>query len=979
MNPFIVPGLFSLGDPMRLDTAVALAIMLSALVGCSSKAERPGAPDSSVTAAVVAPAHAPAPPLEIPGCTEAAVATGNARSLALLVGVGDYKSNEIPDLHGPPNDVELMYRLLTERYGFPKQNVCKLVDAQATVAGFKAMFEKSLVARAKEGDVAVVYFAGHGSDKPDEGETLDEEDGLDETWVLHDSRTPGVRDLSDDEVNTLLKGLRAQTKNITVILDSCNSGSAHRALSDGTLLERTLPPERASPVSFELARSLGGREAPVAEDDPDIVVLAAASDGTSALEAGGHGIFTDALIEVLGQSSRYPLRYAQAARQIPVLVSARSPQVPYFHGDLDRQVFGSHSEPRPLSWDVTKVDDGAKQLELVGGPLPGMGVGAELRIYDRGLAAGEFHHPGKAKATALVTSFSGLNAKATVAAVSPQPGAQGLRPGDVAVLIRPSDDSLRISVRIRPENEAGGLTAAEAASLRTEVAGDTDAKASVLLTDGSGDFEIRALDKEWLAIVGAEGVVRNRISRDKLNEVPSYLWRHARQKALKQLRGETGGAFVDGQTLQVEFVPAEDKFQGPCGTPRRKWWAQSKPNEEQIIPLCVVYRVKVTVDQDAPTPLLVGGVMLSTDGSTFGFPTAGFGRKLMRGQSYTFPERFRGQLPLDVRDTIRVFGTQENNRVPWYLLTATAAGRRSAPLPAPGGPLFKALDRYLVPGERGQGYEGSEMVDAGAWTATSLTMRVEANPRPAASPDAAASTSTVPAATDPKKAREREYTIPNFDLRPYMPDDQNTALYKVLSRVQELTRDEIPYKQHQGWDAPNASDEQNLKTGIDCSRAIWFAFTRAQLPYNKNNAYLPTASMVATDSAMAGQFDRCDADSRFLLGDVLVYRDDKQGDGHVVMVIDPEKRVAWGSHNWDGNTNGGNTPDRGVEFQLIKYKKDWGLWDRKTMELKACWRYRTFINEARQGSGLPGLNALGHTPCNVTKCSTTQSASSTAP
>lgn len=47
-----------------------------------------------------------------------------------------------------------------------------------------------------------------------------------------------------------------------------------------------------------------------------------------------------------------------------------------------------------------------------------------------------------------------------------------------------------------------------------------------------------------------------------------------------------------------------------------------------------------------------------------------------------------------------------------------------------------------------------------------------------------------------------------------------------------------------------------------------------------------------------------------------------------------------------------------MEYQLIKYKKDWERWDRKTMRQKACWRYRKFGEEARSARGLPGIKAL---------------------
>ena len=56
-------------------------------------------------------------------------------------------------------------------------------------------------------------------------------------------------------------------------------------------------------------------------------------------------------------------------------------------------------------------------------------------------------------------------------------------------------------------------------------------------------------------------------------------------------------------------------------------------------------------------------------------------------------------------------------------------------------------------------------------------------------------------------------------------------------------------------------------------------------------------------------------------------------------------------------------PDSGVEYQLIKYKKDLERGDRETMKRKACWRYRKFVEEAMRPSGQRGVKAL-EDPCN---------------
>ena len=47
-----------------------------------------------------------------------AAETDGHRRLALVVGVGQYKKSGVPDLEGPPNDANGIYRLLTGKNGY---------------------------------------------------------------------------------------------------------------------------------------------------------------------------------------------------------------------------------------------------------------------------------------------------------------------------------------------------------------------------------------------------------------------------------------------------------------------------------------------------------------------------------------------------------------------------------------------------------------------------------------------------------------------------------------------------------------------------------------------------------------------------------------------------------------------------------------------------------------------------------------------
>lgn len=884
---------------------------------------------------------------------------------ALLIGVGKYANHDIPQLAGPKNDVRAMKELLTKTFQFPQSQVAVLLDEKATVQGVKDALAR-LTDSAQKDDQVVLYYSGHGSRVQDVNG--DEPDGWDETLVLHDSRTGSVEDLDDDTLNELLRRLYAKTENVLFIADSCHSGSVTRDGSAG--IARLVPPPKGS---SGVGRTVEVEKSDTSRSMPNLTFFSAAEDGTVAMEVGGRGVFTDALVQVLSQPTARPLTYGQLKVQVPARMKEVTAQVPFLEGRLDREVFGGVLG-LPPTWRVDEVDAAKGTVKLSGPPLPGMGKAAELRIFP-GNATAETLRSGAAKAVVELSSYQGLTAGGEIkpvananGVVSQEAAGKAIQVGDLAVLAQESDESLRVAVRLRAPGQAGGVPAAAASQIRQRIAGDEDAKLAVVLVDRKEDFEIAA-NGSGFDVVDPQRRVRN--TAVPLGALPKLLWAHARQRALRALIGNGAGVYRDDDTIQVRLRP--DDVQSACADTRA--WVQAQPGSPQVIPLCVTWNIEVKVKQGVPGPLRIGGVYLSSDGSIEAFPEDGTSFSVPAdGQWKEVPDfKIRAAPPLESVDYLRVFGTQASNAVDWAGLRLSASeiidrATRS------GSSLEAALAGSLQPGVRGGVREKRKPLDATAWTATTLPTYVEAN----ASFKRVDTDEKISAAN--RDAAVREYTIAGFRIAPYLPDDRATALYKVLTKADELVNlrpviggkaKGVPYKQHD-WSKP--TDAENLALGIDCSRFMWFVFTRSGLPYTGAASiaaqYLSTKGMVAADSPLSQRFDKCDTAS-IQLGDILVYRDEHQGDGHTVMVIDPDKRIAVGSHGWDGNAkeNPKLEPETGVEYQLIKYKPDWKRWDRSSMELAGCWRYRKFVEEARQGNGVPGGDAVAKA-CGEQRCRT---------
>lgn len=257
---------------------------------------------------------------------------------ALFVGINDYIEFEDEpggDLLGAERDARVMREVLVEHWGLAEANTKTLLGRQATKEAIREAITVWLAGRAAPGDLAIFYFAGHGSQVFDlDG---DEPDGLDETLAPADVLPlSSANDIRDDEFRAWLSTVRTE---VVVILDSCHSGTASRAGSGMRTrsLDRPPPPE-------------GGREPAVVRQryDPEsmadattsVIEIAAAAPNQSALEGplaatGGAspehgGVFTRYLENALRVASP-ATTYEDVLRDIAVRLDdeelGQSPQI----------------------------------------------------------------------------------------------------------------------------------------------------------------------------------------------------------------------------------------------------------------------------------------------------------------------------------------------------------------------------------------------------------------------------------------------------------------------------------------------------------------------------------------------------------------------------------------------------------------------------------------------------------------------------
>lgn len=262
---------------------------------------------------------------------------------AVLIGVNRYR---IPgnDLRGCVPDVKNMAKLLQRQFGFDSDSISVITDFKATKEAIETAVT-GLIRGARRGDVLLVHYSGHGSNVPDDNG--DESDKRDE--ILCPTDLDWNDPLRDDWLRSVFDGL-ASGVSLTVVTDSCHSGTVTRALEppDAPVIERYLP----SPwdlVAVESGRGPAGttrsgrRPKPATDvvhvDIPEVLISGCRADQTSAdaaIGGGFAGALTYNLVEAVTES-RTPLSYRELHDQTCAkLKRGRYEQVPQLEGSEAR-------------------------------------------------------------------------------------------------------------------------------------------------------------------------------------------------------------------------------------------------------------------------------------------------------------------------------------------------------------------------------------------------------------------------------------------------------------------------------------------------------------------------------------------------------------------------------------------------------------------------------------------------------------------
>jgi len=344
----------------------------------------------------------------------ALAAPDGPQKLALLVGINNYKyPDRISPLAGSINDVEDMRQVLIGKFEFPPANIMVLEDSQATHAAIIQAIQTQLIAKAKQGDIVVFHYSGHGSQMKDvTGKMIS---GLDETIVPYDSRDPEgkVFDISGAELHGLLLQLAAKTKNLTFILDSCHSGTLVRGARVRSIPADTRTPPPLPSYAVPVTRGLDQTND---QGIPKFAFIAAATSKESAFEhfteGKDHGALTYFLARQL-RSAKAGVTYRDIMDSVIGNVTANYPaQHPSLEGaEADQFVFGDGSSLARVYVGASPSALDPRKVTLDAGQVQGATVGSIYEVYPPG--SKKFAPPERPVGRVQIASVSALASEAT--------------------------------------------------------------------------------------------------------------------------------------------------------------------------------------------------------------------------------------------------------------------------------------------------------------------------------------------------------------------------------------------------------------------------------------------------------------------------------------------------------------------------------------------------------------------------------------
>jgi len=328
---------------------------------------------------------------------------------------------------------------------------------------------KAITGLAQAGDQIYIHYSGHGGRTPTIYTDLKGDNAFDEALVPTDIGNTEARYLRDVEIAHLLKTMVEKGLIVTVVMDSCHSGSVTRGLGSAVARRATPGAGGTEPIDTT-SRPV---DSLVASQEELTVTWCSVPGGTTRTLKPGSGW----LLEPQGYTLLAACRASESAFEYPFEGKERSgaltywmldslsqigpwlsykslhdrilakvhgqfkQQTPQLQGVGDRAVFGSDRVQPQFSVLVMNVEE--KRIQIGAGQAAGLREGAQFAIYPPN--TDDFTEIEKRVALAAITELGAVDSWAEITNKLQE---RKIEQGAPAVLLDPANIKLKRAVRV---------------------------------------------------------------------------------------------------------------------------------------------------------------------------------------------------------------------------------------------------------------------------------------------------------------------------------------------------------------------------------------------------------------------------------------------------------------------------------------------------------------------------------------------------
>ncbi|KAJ7274481.1 hypothetical protein B0H12DRAFT_1006826, partial [Mycena haematopus] len=309
----------------------------------------------------------------------------------LLIGIDQYRAGNLWNLESGCEDAKSVQRWLMKDLRVPKDQLCVLLDKDATKDNIERCFSNHLILNPKisHGDAIIIYFAGHGSTIPVPPNWFHKGSvsGTAEVLCSYDFGHGGVAGISDRSLHAMLAELsEAKGHNIILILDSCfspiqsptNIRDRHR--TRWTPSEKVLPRDLLAGLWPNASARNYPRDVGFYNPTEYYTLLVACSPGEKAMEGKEGGKFTAALLETAREMSLHNVSCTGVLKHICSKIGGS--QCPFAAGlNVKRPLFDALPFIPDGRYFQTEPVCDSRMLRIGLGAVHGVVEGTEFSIH----------------------------------------------------------------------------------------------------------------------------------------------------------------------------------------------------------------------------------------------------------------------------------------------------------------------------------------------------------------------------------------------------------------------------------------------------------------------------------------------------------------------------------------------------------------------------------------------------------------------